>query len=293
MGRRTIFRDLQALRDAGVPLSFDAKGQRYFVAGGAFVQRVQFTPDEALALVALATEFGRNQALPFYDAAYDAALKVERILPADVQKGVRRVARAISIRPTRPGLLAGKADIYQQLVAAIENRRVVQIGYESLTEWESIVTKLRPYRLLFRQHSWYVIGRSALHREIRIFNLARIESLETFKQRFVIPAGFDLDRHMGNAWHLMPAAGRDSHVVVRFKPLVARNVAEVNWHKTQRTKSLPDGSLEFRVTVSGFSEIAWWILGYGDQAEVLQPARLRHLIAQRARNMAAMYNGGC
>ncbi len=89
----------------------------------------------------------------------------------------------------------------------------------------------------------------------------------------------------------MPAAGRDSHVIVRFKPLVARNVAEVNWHKTQRTKFLPDGSLEFRATVSGFSEIAWWILGYGDQAEVLQPARLRHLIAQRARNMAAMYNG--
>ncbi len=135
------------------------------------MSRVQFTPEEALALVALATELGRNQALPFYDAAYDAALKVERSLPAEVQQGVRRVARAISIRPTRPGHLAGKAHTYQQLVAAIENRRIVQIRYESLTEWESIVTKLRPYRLLFRQHSWYVIGRSALHREIRIFNL--------------------------------------------------------------------------------------------------------------------------
>ena len=110
---------------------------------------------------------------------------------------------------------------------------------------------------------------------------------------FALPRSFDLDRHLGNAWHLIPSAGRDSHVIVRFKSLVARNVAEVIWHKTQRTKLLADGSMEFRVTVSGLNEIAWWILGYGDQAEVLQPAKLRRLIAQRARNMAAMYNGEC
>jgi proteasome accessory factor B len=74
---------------------------------------------------------------------------------------------------------------------------------------------------------------------------------------------------------------------------VAGNVAEVMWHKTQRTKLMSDGSLDFRVTVSGLNEIAWWILGYGDQAEVLQPVKLRRLVAQRAQNMAAMYNGTC
>jgi predicted DNA-binding transcriptional regulator YafY len=45
------------------------------------------------------------------------------------------------------------------------------------------------------------------------------------------------------------------------------------------------------VQVSGLREISWWILGYGDQAEVLKPAALRDLIAQRALRMAEMYNG--
>jgi proteasome accessory factor B len=68
-------------------------------------------------------------------------------------------------------------------------------------------------------------------------------------------------------------------------------VAEVVWHKTQQTTFLPDGSVEFRVRVSGLREISWWILGYGDQAEVLKPAALRNLVADRAKNMAAVYNG--
>jgi proteasome accessory factor B len=63
------------------------------------------------------------------------------------------------------------------------------------------------------------------------------------------------------------------------------------WHKTQKTEFEDDGSLLFRARVSGLSEIVWWILGYGDQAEVLQPKKLRLLIAQRAKNMAIMYDG--
>jgi predicted DNA-binding transcriptional regulator YafY len=88
---------------------------------------------------------------------------------------------------------------------------------------------------------------------------------------------------------MIPDNGPDSHVVVRFSPFVAQNVAEVQWHKTQRTTLLPDGSLEFRAIVSGLSEICWWILRYGDQAEELKPPRLRRMIAQRAKNLAAIY----
>jgi proteasome accessory factor B len=83
--------------------------------------------------------------------------------------------------------------------------------------------------------------------------------------------------------------GRDREVIVRFSKLVAQNVAEVHWHKTQRLAFRDDGTLDFHVTVSGLNEISWWILGYGDQAEVLHPPELRRLIAQRARRMAEKY----
>jgi proteasome accessory factor B len=72
--------------------------------------------------------------------------------------------------------------------------------------------------------------------------------------------------------------------------MVAQNVAEVSWHKTQRLEFQRDGSLIFEVDVSGLNEIVWWILGYGDQAEVLSPLKLRRLVAHRAKNMCRMYD---
>ncbi len=50
---------------------------------------------------------------------------------------------------------------------------------------------------------------------------------------------------------MIPEKGRDREVVVRFSKLVAQNVAEVNWHKTQQVVFRDDGSADFRVTVSG------------------------------------------
>jgi hypothetical protein len=46
-----------------------------------------------------------------------------------------------------------------------------------------------------------------------------------------------------------------------------------------------DGTLDFHVTVSGLREIAWWIMGYGDQAEVIQPQELRELVIRRAKDV--------
>ena len=74
-----------------------------------------------------------------------------------------------------------------------------------------------------------------MHREVRTFNLARIECLTLLEERYSIPKSFSVERHFGNAWTMIPEAGRDSRVVVQFSSLVAKNVAQVNWHKTQKT----------------------------------------------------------
>ena len=291
MSRRTAFRDIESLRAAGVPIAFDSDHDRYSIPGAYFLPPINFTAAEALSLVALAIEMGRSDRLPFYEPAHAAALKLEGSLPSALREELRVMTRAIRIQPTPVSPLAAKQGIYQQLIDARAKRRVVRIGYDSLTEWERIRTNLRPYHLLFCRHSWYVIGRSSLHSSARTFNLSRIASLEMLSKRYSVPRSFSIERHLRNAWMLIPGDGADARVVVHFKPLVARNVGEVIWHKTQQLEFQEDGSLIYRARVSGIQEIAWWILGYGDQAEVLEPAELRRLVAKRAQNMAAMYDG--
>jgi len=73
-------------------------------------------------------------------------------------------------------------------------------------------------------------------------------------------------------------------------PRVARNVAEVQWHHTQRCEFRPEGRLHFSVTVDELNEISWWILGYGDQVKVLAPAKLARLIKTAAANVVRLYD---
>jgi predicted DNA-binding transcriptional regulator YafY len=289
VGKRTIFRDLETLRKAGVKLAFDTHTKRYSIPSGSFGPPSDLTAEEALSLWALANALGNHPQFPFYDAARTGLAKLAKQLPVGVRRKFHRLNKSISFRPLKLSNVAGKLTSYYAILDAIDRRRAIALVYSSLTEWETIKTTLHPYTIMFYNHTWYVVGHSSMHREVRTFNLVRIESLKTLSKRFSIPSTFNLEAHIGNAWSIIPSPGRDDRVVVKFGSNVAENVAQVKWHKSQRTDFHPDGSLTFKATIAGFHEIEWWILGYGDQAEVKSPVQLRRKIALRTRNMARMY----
>jgi len=62
------------------------------------------------------------------------------------------------------------------------------------------------------------------------------------------------------------------------------------WHRTQNLAMQKDGGLLFRATVDGLDEILWWILGYGEHAEVLAPAELRQRVKASVEQMARTYD---
>ncbi|MCL2348119.1 MAG: WYL domain-containing protein, partial [Planctomycetaceae bacterium] len=120
-------------------------------------------------------------------------------------------------------------------------------------------------------------------------NVERILAIKKTGEKYTIPSRFSLERYLKNAWHLIPEPVTDSKVVIRFSPMVAQNVAEVRWHKTQKIRKLADGSIEYHATVTGIHEIAWWILGYGKEAEVISPPELRAVIREHVREMSRIY----
>ena len=85
---------------------------------------------------------------------------------------------------------------------------------------------------------------------------------------------------------------RHQIMVIKLGGEVAGNVDENAWHKTQQTMFESDGSLIFEVDVDGIEEISWWVLGYGDQAQVIDPPELRKMIADRVAGMHRHYSGG-
>ncbi len=69
MSRRTIFRDLDVLRASGVPVLFDDEHGSYRIPSAYYLPPTNFTADEALAVMHLCYELGKDGSLPFYSAA--------------------------------------------------------------------------------------------------------------------------------------------------------------------------------------------------------------------------------
>ncbi len=286
VSRRTVFRDLNELQKVGVPYFYDQKGGGYRVEPTFFLPPIDFTLQEALSLCLVTNKVRGHLPVPFKYSAVVAALKIENNLPTTIKDYCRRALRQVSIQPEASVPMQQLDKVFSQLQRATIKKRKVRLVYSSLYERKEITTDLSPYHLMYHSRAWYVLGHSSLHDSIRTFKLNRIKTLEVLSQGF-LEQNFDVDAHLGRAWALIPE-GRIHNVRLRFLPKVATNVSEVRWHSTQKVTHNPDSSVTIDFRVDGLGEISWWILGYGDQVQVLAPPALRQRIIRMARNMISL-----
>lgn len=285
--RRTIFRDLKELQAIGVPYHFDPDTGGYVIDPEFFLPPVDLDLKEALSLLLLVHKVGDKIQLPFSKSAMLAALKIENNLPPNIRRYCNTALKNISaiIGAQAPVERSGGLDaVFTKLQNALTRKRIVNISYNSLDEGKIIDVELSPYHLFYNQRAWYVLGRSSLHKSIRTFKLNRIQKAQITNKCFINGGDFDPQEHFGRAWSMIPE-GRIYNIKLKFLPKVAHNVTEVIWHSTQEAVHNDDGSAIVEFRVDGLGEITWWILGYGDQVQVLAPRALRKRLLQIAKNM--------
>jgi len=288
VSRRTVHRDLNMIEKAGIPFFYDRQSGGYQIHQTGYLPAINFSLDEALAVVLVASELGRAGRMPLVQPARDAAAKIESTLPLGMRAVLGQIVPNMAVRPGPTARHNALQEIYAAAQHAIAHRESVDAVYISFHDQGQIRTRIDPYWLLFSERAWYLIGRSSKHKAVRTFKLGRLKSLAATGQIFKRPAGLTLERHLGNAWRIM-RGDTAYEVELRFSPLISPNVAEVNWHPTQRVRWDDDGRGFLSVTVDGLDEIVWWVLGYGPEVEVLRPPELRERVAAKAREMLKLY----
>ena len=287
ISRRTVFRDLRLLAQAGVPTSFDRATRRYTAEKSMLLPPVALTHAEALALM-LATRYAAPQFAPDQAAAKAAAMKIESALPAAIRDYCGSLAERIEIRPGPISDTASIAGAFTTLQSALSEQTLLQARYDAYYEGQVLDLVLHPYYLAHVHRGWYLIAYSEHHGATRTFKVERFLQIKKLAEKFTLDRRFSLDDYLGCAWNMI-RGDRRYHVKIRFLKQVAANVDEIAWHKTQRAVYQDDGSLLFEVDVDGVSEIAWWVLGYGEQAQVLEPPELRKIVAGHVERMSLFY----
>ena len=290
VSRRTVFRDLSLLNRAGIHYTYDNDSKRYSAARTTLLPPVTLSSAEALSLLLAARNLLNGVLLPDTGAVASAALKLESMLPSSLRDYCGPIVDRMDYRPDPASDSSSIADTISALQTALASDQKIFVAYDSYREGHVLESVLHPYRLAYIHRGWYLVAYSEDAARVQTYKVERILRIRLLDATFTPAPDFSLDDYFGNAW-LMIRGEQSYDVKIRFQKKVAANVDEVLWHRTQQTRFQDDGSLVFEVTVDGIEEISWWVLGYGDQALVVEPPELRKLIAERVASMHAQYNG--
>lgn len=117
-----------------------------------------------------------------------------------------------------------------------------------------------------------------------LFAVERIRECQVLAVRFDVPEKFDVEKYLAGAWGII--RGDIVTVKVLFARSLARYIRDRLWHPTQKFHDLDDGRLEMTLRVADTLEVRRWILGFGPEAETLEPATLRDALRREAEALA-------
>ncbi|MFB7244558.1 transcriptional regulator [Streptomyces populi] len=281
---RTVYRDVEALSAAGVPLYGDAgHAGGYRLLDGYRTRLTGLTTEEAEALF-LAGVPGPAAELGLGSVLAAAQLKVRAALPRELREHADRVSGRFHL--DAPGWYADADETpYLTAVAdAVWNGRVLDVRYRRWREPTDVERRLEPYGLVLKAGRWYVVAGPGP----RTFRVDQILELNVSDAEFTRPEGFDLVTYWTAYQREFHERLHRGEAVVRIAP-----------------GTLPDGPVGRAVAADGTVDEDGWIratvpvesldrahddfLRLGTAVEVLEPPELRARIAETVAELARRY----
>ncbi|WP_092530950.1 helix-turn-helix transcriptional regulator [Amycolatopsis arida] len=289
---RTVYRDIEALSAAGVPVYADrGRAGGYQLVAGYRTRLTGLTEEEARSLSlaglpAAAAELGLGTVL----AA--AQLKLHAALPAELRGRAGQIAERFHVDV--PGWHRDIEHLphLATVAEAVWRARRVAVRY---ARWDGSEVRrmLEPLGLVLKSGAWYLAARR--EGRVRTYRVSRVRELTVLDEEFTRPEDFDLAAYW-REWseqferRLYPRAA-----VVRLSPLgrdlVPFYLGSVGARALRAAGREPDddGWLRVELPVERGRPALGQLLHFGPELEVLEPAELRAEVAEAARRMAATY----
>ncbi|GAC1542884.1 MAG: YafY family protein [Herpetosiphon sp.] len=274
---RTVYRDMEALCAAGVPV-VSVPGRGYELVEGYFLPPLRFSADEAMMLLLGCDVMTQHFDAEYRAAAQSASRKIAAVLAGPLRTTVRELAESFRfVVGTGPGAPA-ETERLQLLRRAMIQRRVVQFQYHgrqgSRSSLPVAVRVVDPYALVHASGVWYVSAFCHTRQAMRNFRIDRIEQPTLLDETFTRTADFRLEA----------PDTEQRRVVVRvlFDDAVARSVREAQSFFMVHEEETLDGFL-VTLNVRQEQDVLQWLLGWGRHVRIVEPASLREQLAAEAR----------
>lgn len=282
VNRRTIYRDIDLLEDANVPIWQDHG--RYGIIRDQYLATIRLKFQEAVALY-IATRLLARHADEHNPHVVSALAKLSTAFPDPLSDQINRTAESVKTQPVNPSFIHA----LEQIALCWAESRKVEILYRSAGSSEPKQRLLSPYTLEpSSTGGLYVVGHDEASNDIRTFKLERVEAAHQTNTSFTIPDTFDPKSYFADAWGIMPG-NITTDIQLRFSPNAAPYIKERIWHPSQVIIDGPANTIDLFLTLGDTREIQPWIRSWGAEVEVIKPKYLRDKITNDIKKLVSMY----
>lgn len=285
---RTVYRDMEVLELAGIPIDFDPEDRCYRVRQDFRFPSLNVTEEEAIGQ-GTAAAITTGPGLDINAGARPVTQKLAAASKLELAQVVADAGELVAVLDLKLADHSRHRDIIRTVQSALIKRKQLTGTYRSPHEPDEVRLHLHPYRLCLVKAAWYLIGRPEGDVAPRTYRVARFKTLRMLDANALVPQDFDLKGYFGNAWAVFRGE-RSYDVEILFSKEAAATVTENVWHHTQKVRKNKDGSVMLTFRVDGLNEIIRWVLGWGSRARVIQPPELRDRIVSQLTESIQAYD---
>ena len=245
----------------------------------------EYTPDELVALVLARQAMEAFKGAPFAGLLKEVFSRVTmRLVGEAALLGQSDLSQLISVQASGAGVVADR--VFKAIITGLLNRKVVSISYRSKQSDAPKQRKIEPHHLALINNQWVVIAYDSRRSAFLPFVLSRIDAgdIRFGEKEFERRADFKPSDYVGSSFGVQ--TGREIKTVrLRIGKPGRHFVKERLWHPSQKVSENADGSVEVSFLLSDFGDLERWILSFGSDCVVLEPAELRERVREEARKM--------
>lgn len=286
---RTVYRDIEQLSAAGVPVYADrGPGGGFQLLDGFRTKLTGLTENEAETLF-LSGLPGPATQLGLADQLLSAQLKLSAALPERSRASAQKMAQRFHLDPVGWFRSSDQARLLPTLAHAVWTETVVEIGYRRAQS--TVTRRIHPLGLVLKAGTWYVVAERSGER--RTYRASNIESLTPSGDHFTRPKDFDLVRFWTESSRAFEVGLYREQAVLRASPRAMMRLERLGatvMDAARESAEAPDDEGWVRVTIpiESIDQAAIDLLMLGTEAEILKPRELRRRIATAARGMAKL-----
>ena len=280
VAKRTVQRDIEVLSVAGFPITSETRNGTvfwHFMEGFRASDPIALTLNEQMARYFSKGLFKPLQGTPIYESLETAIQKIGSQLPAQSFKFLRGLAQGVSVSSFGWKDYSHSKEVIDALTRAVFHKFTVRILHRSPQRVKPTEREVDPYKLWYVNNGLYLVGHDQRENDLRTFAVERIQSALVTNRRFEIPPEFNFEEFRKTAFNVI--WGEPQEVKIRFSPAQAPYIKERTWHHSQRIETEPDGGIILTLNIGDLWEVKRWLIGFGAEAQVLEPDSLRREIS--------------